>query len=786
MSTNHSYSFGEYTLDLTRGALLRSGADVRLRPKSFEVLRLLIERHGELVTKDELLDAVWGRTVVTEGSVVQCLRDARRAIGDESQQMIRTVPRRGYVFALPVAVSDGATQECALVAPASAPPRAPSSMRGLRQGLFATLLISLVPVAIWWGFVSRGTDAVPPAEYGATRPPHNSIAVLPFANMSGDSANEYLCDGISEEILNRLASFPELHVIARTSSFALKDSGFDVPKLTGLLGVRYLLQGSVRREGDTLRIAAQLVDESGVQVWGNTYDRELTGIFGIQQEIAGAVATNVVPKIAAARSGDPELTPNLDAYQHYMAGRELLYQRRPGFLEPAEQQLKQAVAIDPQYAEAHAELAILWALTAGWYRDLDETAQQAERARKAIDRALSIKPDLARAYAAQGLLLRQRYPPDYARSETALRHALALDPNMVDASNWLAGALKAQGRFAEGFAVLERAARIDPLASPLMDNLASDYAERGDFMRAEQSLRRLLELPQPSFLVHWTLADLYFWTGRLVESHAMVKRLVLSHAEFSEPANWYAVLALSYARLGLWKPAEYWLKRQERAGPQQFYAFGLNRAELLRLQGRYQDMVVAPAAALESAGGERSGPALALDYGILQALAGDYSGAIRTLASPLAADKHRLGDVNARHALAWAYLNTGATDRAHSTLSDLDRQYRERHTEGWLHVSADLALFAQNALLAGDRERAIARFAQAVAAGWRDYYSVSNDPRWRPLTDQPRFKELMTIVKADVDAQRAQVERIEAADDFVARHDRVLEDREAGQPASRR
>ena len=111
VSENRTYSFGEYTLDLARGALLRSGADVKLRPKSFEVLRLLVERHGRLVTKEELLDAVWGRTVVTEGSIVQCLIDVRRAIGDESQQMVKTVPRRGYIFDLPVTRSDGAPQE---------------------------------------------------------------------------------------------------------------------------------------------------------------------------------------------------------------------------------------------------------------------------------------------------------------------------------------------------------------------------------------------------------------------------------------------------------------------------------------------------------------------------------------------------------------------------------------------------------------------------------------------------------------------------------------------------
>ena len=771
MTANRSYSFGEYTLDLARGALLKSGADVRLRPKAFEVLRLLIERHGRLVTKDELLHEVWGQTVVTEASVVQCLIDVRRAIGDESQQTIKTVPRRGYIFDIPVVVSDDASQDRGADVRSSAPPRVESPIRWLRQRLLAAVLISLVPVLIWWGLASRGTDAVRPVERGA-QAPHNSIAVLPFANMSGDPDSNYFCDGISEEILNRLAVFPDLHVIARTSSFALRDSGFGAPRLSSLLGVRYLLQGSVRREGEQVRIAAQLVDSSGVQVWSDAYDRELRGIFAIQQEIADAVVSHVVPKVVRSPLIRSEAEPNLGAYQHYLVGREILRKRPPSFWELAEKHLRQATAIDPQYAEAHAELAIVWALTAGWLRDPDKMVQQAERAQEAIERALALKPDLARAYAAQGLLLLQRYPPDYPRSERALRKALTLDPNMVDASNWLAISLSAGERYTEAFAVWERAARIDPLAAPLMCNLAVAHARRGDPARAEQILRRLLELPQP-YDVYWELADQYYFAGRLVESHEMVKRLVLSQAGSSESANGYAFLGLSYARLGLWEPAEYWLKRHKSEGRHEFDWPGLNLLELLRLQGRYPEMAQALQTMLESTGSERLAPRVASNYGVLQALAGDYRGAVRTLASHLGVDASwgdsgNPGNINSRHALAWAYLNTDAVDRAHRILREVERRLREAQSEGWLHVSADLALFAQNAVLAGERELAIDRLRQAIEAGWRDYYSVRHDPRWQSLSNDPRFKQLMMTVKADIEAQRVQVEQIETKDDFVA------------------
>ena len=259
-------------------------------------------------------------------------------------------------------------------------------------------------------------------------------------------------------------------MIARTSSFALKASGLDARKLSGLLGVRYLLQGSVRRDGDRVRIAAQLVDDSGVQVWSNAYDRELQGIFAIQQDIAEAVATNVVPKIVARSPAEPETLPNLEAYQHYLAGRQIFDKRMPRYAELAEEQFKKAVAIDPNYAEALAELAIVWTFHTS-------TAQKAE---EAIDRALSLKPGLARAHVAKGLmLLEARRPPDVPGAEAAYRQALTLDPNMVDASNWLAGLLANQGRHAERLSILERAARIDPLAPALMTSLAVPIRNTG-------------------------------------------------------------------------------------------------------------------------------------------------------------------------------------------------------------------------------------------------------------------------------------------------------------------
>jgi hypothetical protein len=237
----------------------------------------------------------------------------------------------------------------------------------------------------------------------------------------------------------------------------------------------------------------------------------------------------------------------------------------------------------------------------------------------------------------------------------------------------------------------------------------------------------------------------------------MAKRLVLAYAETSEPANWYSLLGQSYSRLAMWEPAEYWLKRAERDAQDEFDWPGLTPLKLLALQGRYTEMAQALRTTLASADGERLSREAASEYGTLQALVGDYRGAIQTLAPHmnLEASSADAGNANARHALAWAYLNTGAADRAHTILREVEQQYRGAQSKGWLHLSPDLAMFAQNAVLTGERELAIDRLRQAVEAGWRDYYAVHHDPRWQSLSDEPRFKALLATVRADIDAQRA-------------------------------
>ena len=591
----------------------------------------------------------------------------------------------------------------------------------------------------------------------------NSIAVLPFANISDDPDNEYFCDGISEEIRNRLGGHAGLNVIGRDSSFQFKNSDYPLRRISDLLGARYLLQGSVRRQGDALRISAELVDESGIQRWSSTFDRTLSDVFSIQSDIAQVVASTILPQIVGPTSSPYE--PSLEAYEYFLEGRELL-RKRIDVKGRARERLRRAIEIDPQYAEAYAELAI----TDLFYTN---TSEDIAAANDLIDTALRLEPGLPRALAARAFSLLQQDDSDYAVAEIVLRDVLARDPNMVDALDWLSRALRGQGKLPEAEATREKAVRLDPLHGSIAAAVAGASADRGDFETAERRLLRLMEIPQPAFNTYQTLRDFYWYTGRLVDMNTISKRQVLTLGRH------YTGLSFSYALMALWDQASYWAARTMVDTPDWFWAKFFGPTSVPYLQGRYRDSLDEWDKALAAAGttlGEMPHLVTWL-YGDTRALAGDFEGAIHNLeplvepSRPVSLAEFGPFELDALHSLAWSYQQTGMPDRARPLLESLERELEEKERLGLLHKSNDLFFYARNALLMGENDPALERLERAVEAGWRDYYVQHHDPRWAPLIDNPRYQALMAEVKADVDRQRAEVERMDAEEDFVARLD---------------
>jgi TolB-like protein len=592
----------------------------------------------------------------------------------------------------------------------------------------------------------------------------NSIAVLPFANISSDPDNEYFCDGIAEEILDRLARAAGLTVIGRTSSFAFKGSDFGIDRISALLGVEYVLQGSVRKAGDQLRISAQLLDQGGQQVWSESFDRRLENIFEIQSEIAAAVATTVASQVVT--EADTGHQPDLAAYDLYLEARTLLHQRDG---HSALELLEKSVERDPGFAEAYAELAFAEIITLG-------RPDGATRARLSLDRALSLKPRLLRAQAIQGLWLMEQEPRDPAGAERVLRDVLAQDPNMGDALNWLTGALSLQGRDAEARAVLERAVRIDPLHPSLAVNLAQRlYAEgRGD--EARRIVERQLAQPSPNPFVLHALAVMHGSAGRLVDELAVKKLAALKSFD-----GWTAFdLAGTYARLGDWPQAETWIERMHREDPELLKPV-FDEVPLPAWQGRDEiaarrllDALVRKHLTFAELGEEQR-----LIAGAYLARGGEYSAAIELLEPAVRAEHPSSAEgpnleLHGAHALAWAYEHTGAPDRAERLLAAMMRECDAARAAGSLEDSWSLHRCAQTEALRGNREPALALFEQSIEAGWRDYYLQHHDPYWASLEDEPRYRALMARVKADVDRQRAEVQQIESREDFAAKLDAAI------------
>jgi len=621
--------------------------------------------------------------------------------------------------------------------------------------LAALLLVSGIIVTLATQDILAMRSAYPGPETAAVEKLPNSIAVLPFANMSSDPENEIFSDGVSEEIRNRLGLHAQLQVIARTSSFQFKRGDYSIPRISEMLGVRYLLQGSVRREGDRIRVTAQLVADRGTQIWSRNYDRVMEDVFGLQDEIADLVAMEVAPQISASTGRG--YSPNLTAYEHFLDGRDLLHRRDQW---GAQRELAKAIQLDPGYAQAQAEYAI--SLLIGY----PEQAHFKE-ADSAISTALDAVPNLPRAMAARGLYFSQQVPSDLDAAEAALRAALQGDPNMVDAMNWLSNVLRSQGWEQEADRWQERAYALDPFNSAISANMAYRNWKDGNPERAESLLLPLLDLPDPPMQAPMTLWDLYSDTGRLSKANGMAKRIVGAEAW----PIWF--LARSYAVLGEIETAADLVAESARKNPDIMWVrTGWLQAQARYWEGRYQSAAdeMHEAFVTHDIALDHLSPELRQFYGVHLALAGDYATAIDTLVEALPDIDEQLESydyylVDAYQALAWSYAHSGMQEASRKVLEAVETSFDQHRKSVAMMKSADRYAAARNAAMMGNTELALDRLEQAVETGWREYNIQRHDPRWSSLANDERYRAIMAGVEADVDRQREIVRKIDARED---------------------
>jgi adenylate cyclase len=475
------FRFEGYTLDIARNALRAADRELQLRPKSFEVLRYLIENADRTVTKEELMKTVWPNVVVTDHVLAHCVSEVRQAIGDDVQAIIKTIPRRGYRFTAPV-----------LRVAKSAAAAAPSPQGGVDLG--------------------RVGD----------RP---SVAVLPFANLSGDPQQDYFSDGITEDITTELSRFSELLVIGRNSAFQYKGKAVDLRQIGRELDARYLLEGSVRRSGNRIRITAQLIDAAtGAHRWAERYDRELHDVFAVQDEVARAIVAILAAHVKRAETERALLKPPAawEAYDYYLRGAEAFFlhtsRRTKASLYDARHLLEQSLAIDPDYARAAAMLS--WTHHHAYVEPFDGdylSPAALDRALELAETAVHLDARLPQARAQLGYVLLSKRRHDDAIAE--FERAFTLNPNFFDPR--FALALTYAGEHARAIEVLEANIRFDPFQPHVVaftgpmgfaNYMLKRYGEAVRWLR--ECASRLPNLQWP----HLWLAAAYAQSGQLEEA----------------------------------------------------------------------------------------------------------------------------------------------------------------------------------------------------------------------------------------------------------------------------
>ncbi len=527
------------------GELRRGGVDVTLPPQPAKLLTLLVNRAGDLVTREELREHIWGQETFVdfEHRLNVCIKQIREALGDEAElpTYIETLPRRGYRLVAPVDSGPPMRTGTTPVSVPAVPARLP------RRG--AWMAVAIVAVAlVATGYLAR-ERFWPKAQPAAGRV---MLAVLPFENLTGDPEQEYFSDGLTEEMITELGRLqPErLGVIARTSAMAYKKKGGDVRGIARDLGVDYVLEGSVRREGERVRISAQLIAaRDQTHLWAESYERDVGGILSVQKDVAGAIARqielNLTPqqqeRLALARPVNPE------AQEAYLKGRFYWNKRTEDGLRKALDYMNQAVLKDPTYALAHAGLAEVYVVTVARISILMPPSEGYAKAKVAARRAMELDPTLAEPHAALASVL-EDYDYDWAGAEAEYKRALELNPNSATVHHWYGLFLIYHGRWKEARSHLELARKLDPL-SPMIQTSIGELYEHAQSDRAIEEYNKALEI-DPNFTIsRIALSHYYAFRGMYREAGRERHKAYLLENDRARAAVWEKVTdEASYGR----------------------------------------------------------------------------------------------------------------------------------------------------------------------------------------------------------------------------------------------
>jgi TolB-like protein/DNA-binding winged helix-turn-helix (wHTH) protein/Flp pilus assembly protein TadD len=497
--------FAVFEADLSLGELTRLGRRVRLQEQPFRVLAMLLQKPGELVTRETLRRELWPQAIVDfDHGVNKAISKIREALGDspENPRFVETIPGRGYRFLADVKPIEAPANSSEVSAPT-----APIVVASGRRRLQVILAIGVVAIVI--ALVAAFGLRTPRNEPARSTP--QSLAVLPFENLTHDAAQEYFADGMTDELITSLGQIRALHVISRTSAMSYKGAHRKLADIARELGVDTVVEGSVLREGNRVRITAQLIRlPADDHIWAHSYEGDIGDTIALQRDVAQAIVQQVgasltLPEqraLSTVRHVDPE------ALEAYLKGRYFFNRRTREGLDKAIDAFDRAIAIDPGYAAAYSGLADTYALAGDWEYAVLAPADAFGRSRAAAMKALALDDTLADAYTSLALTS-DLYAWDWAAADTAYRRALQLNPGYASAHQWYAWHLLLMGRTAEALAELRTAAALDPV-SPI---IGADLADALCIARQpEESIRQSLKTLEidPNFaLGHYQLGQAY-------------------------------------------------------------------------------------------------------------------------------------------------------------------------------------------------------------------------------------------------------------------------------------
>ncbi len=730
-----------------------------------QTLVFLAQRQSQVITREQFFDTVWQGLVVNEEALSRAISLLRSALKDKAKRprYIQTIPGVGYrliASVQPLASTESHSMNTAaseVVGPAGS--EQPQGRRWLQGSVWGLLLLvgivlisRLLPGIGSNGPNSTAGDSRKTEIIQSASADENSLAVLPFVNMSEDSQQEFMADGMTEELLNLLTKVPELRVTARTSSFFFKGKNLPVRQIGEILNVKYLLEGSIRRSGGNVRVTAQLIDAlTDKHLWSESYDFNENDIFIIQDNVATAIVQALSNSLGALSRKPVARSSSLAAFEAYRTGRLIWWRRTPADFEEAIRYFNLAIEKDPGFAPAYAALADSWMLLV--MHGNAHIAKGEEIAEKSVQQALALDPESHEAYAALGLtrLIAGRK----TEAEAALRRAIELDDTYVPAYLWLAVLLGDHGRIIEQGEVLRTAMAMDPLNEMLAVYYAENLRLSGDLEGGLDTLESLIRLQpdHPRLLV--AMSETLLAGGQLAEA---VQFAQLAYEQ--DPNSVFVINAMAEAwkQVGELDQAEVtWLRGLEhnnRSVELKVFYLGMLLMEKRSVDAReLMDNLFPKDINVLSAGYQRT---YHWFMGQVCDVEGNLEGMRDHFEQVIDPDERQHYDREQVYVLTQAALvnqQIGATEAAEKQLQTAERALGHARINGI--DDADF-YYATGSLLAmrGDRERALQSLHQAYKKGFRSSWLMQQDRRLNSLRDEPGFMEILEKIGTDLEVER--------------------------------